>query len=113
MRPAVSISGSRAMPLPSLAFDDGLCEICVPVSRIRAISVSDSQTQCAAMQFAAEDAGVVGDLGGPPAEALLGVLDLGQRLVEVDVNAGAELVGERRASRSSSSDASGSHSIPT
>ena len=49
--PAASISGSRAMPLPSLAFDDGLCEICVPVSRISAISVSDSHTQCAAMQL--------------------------------------------------------------
>jgi hypothetical protein len=48
--PAASISGSRAIPLPSLAFDDGLCEIWVPVSRISAISVSDSQTQCAAMQ---------------------------------------------------------------
>ena len=48
-RPAASISGSRAMPLPSLAFELGLCEICVPVSRIRAISVSDSQTQCAAI----------------------------------------------------------------
>ncbi len=37
------------MPLPSFAFDDGLCEICVPVSRISAISTSESQTQCAAM----------------------------------------------------------------
>ena len=48
-RPAFSISGSRATPLPSLALDDGLCEIWVPVSRISAISVSDSQTQCAAI----------------------------------------------------------------
>ena len=48
--PAASISGSRAMPLPSFAFELGLCEICVPVSRISAISASESHTQCAAMQ---------------------------------------------------------------
>ena len=48
--PAASISGSRAIPLPSLALELGLCEIWVPVSRISAISVSDSQTQCAATQ---------------------------------------------------------------
>ena len=38
------------MPLPSFAFELGLWEICVPVSRISAISLSESQTQCAAMQ---------------------------------------------------------------
>ena len=48
--PAASISGSRAMPFPSLALELGLCEIWVPVSRISAISVSDSHTQCAATQ---------------------------------------------------------------
>src|SRR5262245_40009032 len=49
--PAASISGTRAIPLPSFALDDGLCEICVPVSRISAISLSESQTQCAAMHL--------------------------------------------------------------
>ena len=49
---SANISGSRAMPLPSLALEPGLCEMCVPVSRISAISVSDSHTQCAAMQSA-------------------------------------------------------------
>ena len=48
--PAASISGTRAMPLPSLALEEGLWEMWVPVSRIRAISVSDSQTQWAATQ---------------------------------------------------------------
>ncbi len=49
-KPAASISGRRAMPFPSFAFELGLWEICVRVSRISASSVSDSQTQWAAMQ---------------------------------------------------------------
>ncbi len=50
LRPAASISGRRMIPLPSLALELGLWLICVPVSRISAISASDSHTQCAAMQ---------------------------------------------------------------
>src|SRR5207253_11479096 len=42
-----------------------------------------------------QDAAVVRHLGGAPAEPLLRVLDLGERLVQMDVDAGAELVGER------------------
>ena len=42
----------------------------------------------------AEYAGVVGNLGGSPPEPLLGILDLSQRLVEVDVDAGTELVSQ-------------------
>ena len=41
LRPAASISGTRATPLPSFALDEGWCEIWVPVSRISAISVAD------------------------------------------------------------------------
>ncbi len=42
-----------------------------------------------------EDAAVVGDLGRTPAEHLLRDLHLGERLVQVDVDPGAELVRER------------------
>src|SRR5207302_6608188 len=42
----------------------------------------------------AEQARVVGDLGRAAAEPFLAVLHLGQRLVQVDVDAGAELVGQ-------------------
>ncbi len=43
----------------------------------------------------AEQPGIVGHLGGAAAEPFPGVLHLGQRLVQVDVDAGAQLVGQR------------------
>ena len=42
-----------------------------------------------------QDPAVVRDLRRPPAEPLLRVLDLGERLVQVDVDPGVEVVGER------------------
>ena len=110
--PAASISGTRAMPLPSFAFEDGLCEICVPVSRISAISASDNHTQCAAMQrsyrIPQSYATSVGRRPNRSFEFSTSVRDSLRWMWMPVLRSSASM----RASFSRPSDASGSHSIP-
>ena len=111
--PAASISGSRAIPLPSLALELGLCEIWVlRLAHQRDLGVRQPHA-VRGHAVGAEQPGVVGHLGRPPAEPLLAVLHLGQRLVQVDVDAGAQLVGQGAGVAEQFGEASGSHSIPT